>query len=251
MSSRITVSRSLITAMQAVIDAVPVHPWYVHADLPPDKLRRVFAKLRERYPDLERDRWHAARRRENGLTSHVLVVYWPPKSEQTGWFVLMASQPDDSGEQWRDARDRHNRLCIRAGWWELTKHTPPKLPTPKEDTNRPDFTPKPPQRPQLWSQTDGKPRWTWRMSKERRAKIEGEIKNAVAKGWTDWLAKFIAGARFWPGFAGIRQNHAAIGKFLTDRWRRVRADDPPEWKRLPYVTRRRKARTNLETNNAA
>ena len=209
--SRVTVSRSLITAMQAVQDAVSVHPYAVSADLPRAALRRVLGKLRARLPDLERDRWHASRRRAAGLPSHVLVIYWP-KPGQTGWFVLLSSADDPAaGERWQDVRQRKTRLRIRAGWWELVRHTAPGAKAP---------------------------RWTWRMAAERRAALIEQFDEATAKGWRDWLTRVAQQSRRWPGFAGIRADHAAIGKHLTRRWMRTQRGEAPEWPRLPYVTRR-------------
>jgi len=244
-SSRITVSRSLITAMQAVSDAVAVHPWYVHADLPRDKLRRVLSKLRERYPDLERDRWHASRRREKGEASHVLVVYWPEPTH-TGWFVLMSSKADDSGEKWQDTRERGSRLRIRAGWWELVRHTPAKLHPEQVEKLGKKLWERTGRENLRWSSSSGKPRWTWRMSDERYSELESEIKQASGRGKVPWLMEFPEKSKRWPGFAGIRTQHKKLGNLLFRQWLKNQRGDPPVWPRLPYATRRAKSKTAAE-----
>lgn len=211
--TRIVVTRSLIEAMQAVQDAVADHPFYVHADLPVSKLRVVLRKLRQRLPDLERDRFHAHRRRVAGQPSHRLIVYWPRQRGHTGFFVLLASTdtPNEADEKWRDARDRHQRLVVRSGWWELVRHT------------RPGNT---------------RPSWTWRMHADQKARLMDAIRQASGRRWTRWLSRLALSARHWPGFAGIRRDHREIGRYFAERWKRSNAGPPPLWGFLPYVTKK-------------
>ena len=219
-TGRVRVTTSVIEAMQAVQDAVRHHPWAVAADLDRRPLRRVIEKLRERLPDLDRNRHYAVRRRRAGEASHVLVAYWPPVRGHTGFFVLLSSDPDDgSREPYRDVRERDGRLVLRSGWWELVRYT---------------------------ASGAAAPRWTWTMSAAREQRLIRQIDKAVAQRDREsdkWLADLGVAASRWPGFHGVRQAHRRLGRRLEERWRRVRksGEKPPAWRRLPYARKRARA----------
>jgi hypothetical protein len=206
--SRIVVTQSPLIAMQAIADAARYHPMWVGAEpLQTRVLLRVMAKLRDRYPDLERDRHHALRLRRAGRASHYLVILRPRRGH-SGGFWLLTSAPDDA-ERWQDLRERDGRLTLR--WWELVRHT---------------------------RRGQASPAWTWRMRPDVRAEKLRQLDEAIAKRWDGWIADFCRSSMHWPGFAGIRGDHKLIMQHIRARWLRVRRDPCPELPFLPYVRRR-------------
>jgi hypothetical protein len=200
--------------MQAIIDAARVHSYYVQAeDLSINKLRRVFRKFKERYPDLLRDRFHAQRLRSAGKASHYLVIL-RPHAGCSGGFWLFASAPD-AIEKWRDITDRHSRLIIY--WWELVRHT---------------------------RRGSASPSWTYRMQPEVKERITGQITEAVAKRWDDWLKRFLSSSSHWPGFSGIRKDRRELVRYARARWSRVRriSEDMPPVPTHYYARRKKRAR---------
>jgi len=212
MRTRIFFTRSVTDALLEIQQAVRDHPYYAHADLPRKKLLNVLKKLRERLPDLEKNRQHAYKRRLRGLPSHRLIIYFPRKHGHTGFFVLMAStnEPNVANEKWQDARERHQRLTIRSGWWELVRHTRAGMKNPA---------------------------WTWRLHPAKKKELLEKIRQAGGRQWIRYLEAVRQSARHWPGFAGIRKDHSEIGK----QWRAsYPSKTPPEWPRIPYVSMHRR-----------
>lgn len=207
---QVIVSRRIVSALYAVIDAVKTYPYHVHATLPTKKLDAVVNKFKERYPDLSRDRKYAWRQRKAGLSTHKLIVFKPDTEKDiNGFFVLMASSKDDSGENWLDARERKERIVVYG--YELVRHT---------------------------RKGNNKPAWTWRISSERYKKHVEQLVDAIAKKKDVWIVKWIASTLTWPGFAGVRAQHKALKKIFYGKWNRLRKNMPPTWPRLPYVTRK-------------
>lgn len=217
-TGRVVTTRSLITALQAAADAARLHPWYVIADkLPPPTTAAVAGKFRARWPDLDGSKDAAYRRRLAELPDRRMVVYCPADPAQTG-FVLVMSTGDTSTEDresWQNVLGASTRLSVR-GWWEMVRHARRGSPAPA---------------------------WTWRMLPERRRAISAEVRTAVGKHWDAWVAQFIDGSRRWPGFAGIRADHRAIGRELLGHWARTHREPSPAWPRLPYVTRKARRKT--------
>ena len=214
---RITSTRSPAVAMQAIADAARHHQYYVQAaPLKDDALDRIVEKMTARYPDLLLNKYAAYRRRKAGKPVHYLVILRPgPRS--SGGFWLLATEPDPA-EKWQLVTDRHNRLTLY--WWQLVRHTRAGQATPA---------------------------WTWRMKPDIKESLEAKITEAVTKNLDTWLERFIWRSRRWPGFAGIRQDHAELMRFIEDRWIQVRGSSMP-WKLpwLPYLPRIQHKKTKMD-----
>lgn len=212
MADQVIVTSRIKRALFAVLDAVPTYPYHVHGTVPVRKLDAIVDKFRARYPDLSRDRYYACRQRKIGQPSHKLIVFRPEGDRDIqGFFVLLSSSPDASGERWQDARERKSRIVVYG--YELVRHT------------------------RVGSDA---PAWTWRIEAGHFRHLHQQMQDAIDKRKDDWLKSWLHSTTKWPGFAGVRQQHAALKKAFYGRWRRVRrsSEIAPDFPRLPYVTRR-------------
>lgn len=210
MADQVIVTSRIKRAMIAVVDSVETYPYHVCADVPVKKLDAVVQKFIARYHDLSRDRKHAWRLRKSGQPSHKLIVFRPDTERDIqGFFVLLSSQPDASGEKWLDARERKSRIVVYD--YELVRHT---------------------------RAGQNKPSWTWRITADHYKHLHEQMRDAIDKRKDDWLLKWLRSTTHWPGFAGVRAQHYALKKSFYGRWNRTRKGAPPEFPRLPYVTRR-------------
>ncbi len=212
MADQVIVTSRIKRALFAVLDAVPTYPYHVHGTVPVRKIDAIVEKLKARYSDLSRDRYYACRQRKIGQPSHKLIVFRPEGGRDIqGFFVLLSSLPDDSGERWQDARERKSRIVVYG--YELVRHT---------------------------RAGDDAPAWTWRISADLYKHLLEQMIDAVDKRKDDWLKSWLHSTTKWSGFAGVRQQHAALRKAFYGRWRRTRrsSEMAPVFPRLPYVTRR-------------
>jgi hypothetical protein len=208
--NRIAVFDSPRAAMLAVIDGMDTHLFHCCSDLPYDKIDALIEKFKIKYPDLLRDANHAYRRRKKGMASHRLIVYKPKSKENQGFFVLQSSHNDDT-EKWQDARNRHQRITVYD--YECLRLQAPQRPKDKSLA------------------------WTWKIKEDvLNARAEQIIKDfRMGKPWVEDLIKQTTK---WAGFAGVRQQHIILGKYITATWIRLRSDEPPKWPRLSFVTRK-------------
>lgn len=210
--------------MQAIADAVRHHRWFVQGEpLDPETVDRVAEKMTKRYPDLLISKDAAYRRRLDGKPVYYMVILRPSKRTSSGGFWLFTSLPEDPSEKWQKVTDRHNRPRIY--WWELVRH-------PRAGK--------------------ASPAWTWRMQPDVKERLEQQITEAVAKHWDEWLGRFVAQSRHWPGFAGVRQDHRELMLLIKRRWQRVRSGLLP-WPlpKLLYVRRISHKDTTTKTKEGA
>lgn len=194
-------------AMQRVADAVLVGlPYFVQGQLPLAKVPGLIVKLTERYPVLARDRHFTFRERRGGKPVQKLITY-EHADQGLAWFWLFSS-----------AQDTHER-------WQMAK------------TDRPVFW-----KYELVRQTKAgvaHPVWTWRFSREAYHATRDGLIERIRKHQDRELLAWIEGSKKWPGFAGIRTQHVALGQLLAAEWRRTQrgAEPVPTWPRLRYVRR--------------
>lgn len=216
---QVIVVNKIKAALFSVLDSIETYPYCVFSDVPVKKLESIKEKFLKRYPDLLRSRNYAWKLRKKNLPSHRLVIFKPDgENDIEGFFVLMSSMPDNSGEKWQDARERNSRVVVYG--YELVRHTRPGKASPA---------------------------WSWRISAAQYRHYVELLKDAVAKRKDQWLEQFIQGTRRWPGFALVRQQHRELGRVYYWHWKRTRKGDPVvPWPRLTYVTRRAASRKKFQ-----
>lgn len=212
------ITNKISRAFIAIIDAVETYPFYVSGELPIKKIDGVIEKFLTRYPDLLRGRKYAWRIRKKGIPSHKLIVYKPSgKKDIEAFFVLMCSERYDPQESFLDSKNRKTRLVVYG--YELYRRT-----------------------------RKGKesPVWSFRIYKDTFKKMYKNMIDAIDNKKDKWLLDWIQSTKKWPGFAGVRKQHYALQRACFGRWLRVRKNIPPEFPRLPYVTRRNAKKHNEE-----
>lgn len=212
-ATQIRTCLSPLSAMQRITDAlIGGHTWLITGTVAADKWPAVQAKFCDRYPTLKRNRGFVHRRKKAGDAAHRLVAFTPANDTRTT-FYLLASAPDEQ-EKWANATIAGSR-------------------------------------PELWSYVamrstkagQAKPSWTWRLRSDvflaHKEKLTEVLKNAPFPQLGPALTTIMEDAKKWPGFAGIRLQHAALRKQLTAEWRRYRrgSEPCPEWDRLRYSQR--------------
>lgn len=193
-------------AMQRISDALRAGlTWYVQGDLPLTDAARLVSKFQEQFPPLTRDKRYASRRKMAGAPRYRLVVFANRPSAQA-LFWLMTDRPEDPREQWRDALGDPT-TCYQ---WEAVRRTRTGA---------------------------AQPSWTWAATREHFREAKARIRKAIRQGRPEDAVAFGAESRTWPGFAGVREQRAALLRVYTAEWARTRADKPPPWPRLSYVQR--------------
>lgn len=198
-------------AMQRISDALRSGlTWYVHGSLPLPEASRLVAKFQERFPPLLRDRRHAHRRKLASEPRYKLIVF-ANRSSDEALFWLMTDRPEDPRESWRDATGLDRLRCYDYEAIRLTR------------------------------QGAATPAWSWAMTADRFDRLKTEIKDAIRRGAPAIAIGLGEEARTWAGFAGVREQHAALRKIYLHEWaRKFRSQsEPPPWPRLRYVQRLR------------
>lgn len=198
-------------ALQRISDALRVGLiWYVSGRLPLVDAAQLVDKFRARWPALGRDRKFAHRLRLAGEPRYRLVVL-ANRARSEALFWLLTDRTDgenDSRESWQDATSNRTRLACYQ--WEAVRM------------------------PRIGAVA---PSWTWSMTSAAFAIAKNEIRDAIRSRRAAQATAYGCEAATWPGFAGVRRQHAALAKIYAGEWRRIRSDDPPLWPRLRYVQR--------------
>lgn len=198
-------------AMQRVSDALLVGlTWYVQGRLPLAEAWRLVAKFQERFPQLTRDRFHAHRRKAAGDPRYKLVVF-ANRSSSEALFWLLTDRNEDPREKWLDATGVERPRCYE---YEAVRRT---------------------------RAGSGTAAWTWQLTSEHFAERKAELKQAIRGDRPEMVELLRDRTLTWAGFAGVRAQHAELGKVCRNEWvRRYRAGSPPpEWPKLRYVRRLR------------
>ena len=197
--------------MQRISDALRSGlTWYVNGTCPLPVAWKLVTKLQEKFPPLMRDRRHAHRQKLAGEPRYKLVVF-ANRSSDEALFWLFTDCPEDPRETWHDAAGKARLRCYD---YEAVRRT-------RSDADE--------------------PAWTWQLTAEHFDRLKNELKNAIRQGSTELAIGLGDEARTWAGFAGVREQHAALRKIYAHEWaRKFRSSAvAPPWPRLRYVQRLR------------
>lgn len=198
-------------AMRAILEAVSRGSvLYTSGSVSAAKALALAAKIDERY-DLSMNVVRRDHARRAGRSVFRLIMFPLPGTTDLAWWLLRSEgdHPLASLEKWKDAR----RESIRWPWrYELVR-----LPVPVAHRRKMQGIKK------RQIQPVG---WTWRIRIEEVRAIEQTVRH-VAQHRDERLAQMVAGLRAAPGFRGIRQDVAALYRYIREQCRRRNREPPP------------------------
>jgi len=219
---------STVTAtMRAILEAVSRGSvLYTTGTVSATKALALAAKFDERY-DLGMNSVRRDHARRAGRSVFRLVMFPLQGTTDLAWWLLRSEgdHPLAALEKWKDAR----RESIRWPWrYELVR-----LPVPVAHRRKMQGIKKRQVQPVGW---------TWRIRIEEVRATEQTVRH-VAQHRDDRLAQIVSGLRSAPGFRGIRQDVAALYRYIREQCRRRNREPPPMPTTIRWVGAFRKHQT--------